>query len=157
MAMNSVWGQGRGAVVSAALMLGISTAMAGQASAPGQTGPGQTAMVSPAAGGEAIYRAHCASCHGVSGTGDGPVSEFLRIPVPDLTRIALRNNGVFPSAQVQRIIDGRQRVRGHGSTEMPVWGDTLGPTLVGPDAAVTQRRIEELVAHLERLQRKLAE
>lgn len=150
--MTSVLEQGRGAVVAAALLLGISAAIAGQTSAPVQT-----ETVSPAAGGEAIYRVHCASCHGVSGTGDGPVSELLRIPVPDLTRIALRNNGVFPSAQVHGIIDGRQRVRGHGSTEMPVWGDTLGPTLVGPDAAVTQRRIEELVAYLERLQRKLAE
>ncbi len=144
--------RGRAALGSAAVLLGLSTAMAGQAAAPGQAG-----VVSSAAGGEATYRAHCASCHGVSGTGDGPVSEFLRISVPDLTRIALRNNGVFPSAEVQRIIDGRQRVRGHGSTEMPVWGDTLGPTLAGPDAAVTRRRIEELVAYLELLQRKLAD
>lgn len=150
--MNRAIRQGRAVVVAAALALGVSTTMAGQTPAAGQP-----ATVSPAARGEAVYRVHCASCHGVSGTGDGPVSEDLRIPVPDLTRIALRNNGVFPSAQVERVIDGRQRVRGHGSTEMPVWGDTLGPTLVGPDAAVTRRRIEELVAYLERLQRRLAE
>ena len=152
MAMTRAMGRMWAAGVSAALVLGGPMARSGPAAAAVQAG-----MTSPVAAGEAIYRTHCASCHGISGTGDGPVSEFLRIPVADLTRIALRNNGVFPSVQVQRIIDGRQRVRGHGSTEMPVWGDTLGPTLVGPDAAATQRRIEDLVAYLERLQRKLAE
>jgi hypothetical protein len=84
------------------------------------------------------------------------VSEFLRLPVPDLTRIALRNNGVFQSAggaHHRRPPAGtRPRLHRHAGL-----GDTLGPTLAGPDAAVTRRRIEALVAYLERLQRKPAE
>ena len=38
----------------------------------------------------------CASCHGVSGKGDGPVAKSLSPPPSDLTRLSEANNGVFP-------------------------------------------------------------
>ncbi|MCR8549815.1 cytochrome c [Salipiger sp. P9] len=71
--------------------------------------------------GEAEYLNHCAACHGVSGTGDGPLAEMMTVPVPDLTQISARNDGAFPMLAMIQVIDGRTGVRGHGYP-MPVWG-----------------------------------
>ena len=71
--------------------------------------------------GPELYRAYCASCHGPEGRGDGPAASSLK-NVPDLTRIAARNGGVFPSALVQHIIAGDNQIAAHGSRQMPVWG-----------------------------------
>lgn len=32
-----------------------------------------------------LYKAYCASCHGISGAGDGPVASSLNVEVPDLS------------------------------------------------------------------------
>lgn len=69
-----------------------------------------------------IYRAHCASCHGVAGKGDGPVASALNSAMPDLSTIAQRNGGFFPVARVRKIITGDEVIIGHGSREMPIWG-----------------------------------
>jgi mono/diheme cytochrome c family protein len=65
---------------------------------------------------------YCASCHGVSGRGDGPVAPALASPPPDLTAIAARANGVFDGAEVATFVDGRKRIAAHGTSDMPVWG-----------------------------------
>ncbi|MDH4095605.1 MAG: c-type cytochrome [Betaproteobacteria bacterium] len=72
--------------------------------------------------GKREYGAVCATCHGPSGTGDGPMAGYLSGRLPDLTTLAKRNNGVFPFAHVYDTIDGTAAVKGHGSREMPVWG-----------------------------------
>jgi mono/diheme cytochrome c family protein len=72
--------------------------------------------------GDQLYMRFCASCHGESGQGDGVVAKSLSVMVPDLTRIARRQGGVFPEDQVRRIIDGRTTRPPHGSRDMPVWG-----------------------------------
>ncbi len=72
--------------------------------------------------GQYEYMNNCASCHGESGGGNGPMAEFLKDPVPDLTLLALNNDGVFPFHRAVMVIDGREGLRGHGSF-MPVWGD----------------------------------
>jgi len=69
-----------------------------------------------------MYQQLCASCHGVDGHGDGPVSSLIKIGVPDLTRIAQRDGGEFPAEDVRRTIDGRWDRRAHGARDMPVWG-----------------------------------
>src|SRR5689334_2078215 len=71
--------------------------------------------------GAELYRAYCASCHGTTGRGDGPVASSMKVEVPDLTRIAARQ-GHFPTEQVRRIIGGRTTLPPHGSRDMPVWG-----------------------------------
>ena len=38
--------------------------------------------------GAALYRQHCAACHGDSGRGDGLVGQALRTPPADLTTLA---------------------------------------------------------------------
>ena len=41
--------------------------------------------------GKEMYLKYCASCHGLTGKGDGPVSRDLKVKVPDLTLLK-RNN-----------------------------------------------------------------
>ncbi len=72
--------------------------------------------------GQALYLRHCASCHGGSGDGNGPVAEAFRRPPSDLRLIAKRHGGRFDEAYVMQIIDGRRAVAEHGTREMPVWG-----------------------------------
>lgn len=69
-----------------------------------------------------MYQTFCASCHGVGGKGDGPVAPLVKIGVPDLTRIAQRDGGEFPTEDVKRTIDGRFDRPAHGPRDMPVWG-----------------------------------
>ena len=69
------------------------------------------------------YMAKCASCHGVTGKGDGPMRSALVKAPPDLTTYARRNGGAFPTQLAWQVIDGRlEQITAHGSREMPVWG-----------------------------------
>lgn len=105
--------------------------------------------------GETLYQQLCASCHGVSGVGDGPVASSLKVKVPDLTRIAWRDGGEFPREDVKRSIDGRIERMAHGPRDMPVWGIRFYD-LSNPDRASEQARvdamIDKLVAEIERMQ-----
>ncbi len=85
----------------------------------------------PAPPGQVLYLRHCASCHGVSGKGDGPVAASLQIRPTDLTTIARRSGGRFDDAGVMRVIDGRRVVAEHGTREMPVWGAVFAEELEG--------------------------
>lgn len=93
--------------------------------------------------GPTLYRTHCASCHGVYGRGDGPVASSLKVEVPDLTRIAARHAGQFPTEQIRKIIDGRTTRPPHGPRDMPVWGDLF--RTAGDDSLQAQKRTNELV------------
>ena len=106
--------------------------------------------------GAALFQKHCASCHGAQAHGDGPSAHTLDIPVPDLTRIAARNGGEFPSEKVYRIIDGQWEIPAHGTRPMPLWGyEFFGDE--GDDEAGHReagKKIESLVAYLAALQRR---
>ena len=69
------------------------------------------------------YLNSCASCHGTTGKGDGPVVKSLIKPPTDLTRLSETNSGVFPFARVYDVIDGRFELATHGTRDMPVWGE----------------------------------
>lgn len=73
--------------------------------------------------GQQEFRLRCAACHGPAGGGDGIIGQMLKVPPPDLTRIAERNGGTFPFKKVYDIIDGRTQIAAHGTKEMPIWGD----------------------------------
>jgi hypothetical protein len=73
--------------------------------------------------GKTLYLRHCSSCHGQEAHGNGPVTRYLNVRVPDLTLIKTRNHGVYPLDEVMRAIDGRRDVRAHGDRQMPVWGE----------------------------------
>jgi mono/diheme cytochrome c family protein len=73
------------------------------------------------------FQSSCASCHGTDGKGKGPVSEQLKVPPPDLTMLAKKNNGVFPTNAVYETIDGLQTMPAHGTREMPNLGVSVQP------------------------------
>jgi mono/diheme cytochrome c family protein len=96
--------------------------------------------------GAQLYKEFCATCHGVSGHGNGPVALSLKQRVPDLTLLAKRWGGAFPAEEVHRMIDGRSMPRAHGTTEMPIWGwEFYG--YEGEDAA-RRRHVAELIDRL---------
>lgn len=108
-----------------------------------------------AEGGEKIFRTICASCHGTSARGDGPLAEHLATPPPDLTKIAARRDGAFPAELIASFIDGREDVPLHGPRQMPVWGDGLAESVDDPveREARIERAVGMLVEYLETIQR----
>lgn len=110
---------------------------------------------------EQDFRANCASCHGWSGAGDGPVADVLTVRPPDLTRIAERNGGTFPADAVYKMIDGTDMPKAHGTKQMPVWGlwfvyeaiaDSLQTGDTKPPVEKVEERIKAMVAYLESIQ-----
>jgi mono/diheme cytochrome c family protein len=106
--------------------------------------------------GAQLFRAHCSSCHGLQAHGDGPDAHTIDIPVPDLTRVASRNGGEFPSEKVYQIIDGQSEIPAHGTRPMPLWGyDFFGGE--GDDESEHRQaseKIDSLVAYLASIQRR---
>jgi mono/diheme cytochrome c family protein len=75
--------------------------------------------------GKSVYQDNCASCHGATGKGDGPMKAYLVKAPSDLTTITQRNHGTFPHQRIWEVIDGRSSAEPgpHGSREMPIWGN----------------------------------
>src|SRR5689334_20029518 len=102
--------------------------------------------------GAETFRTYCATCHGTSATGDGPLAASMRRKPANLTEIAKRNGGLFPSEMVFRVIDGRQQVRGHGGPDMPAWGDAFSRSREAGDDARVKSVIQALVTYIESIQ-----
>jgi len=101
---------------------------------------------------------NCASCHGVTGKGNGSLGEFLKRSPPDLTMLAKKNNGVLPMSRMYEVIEG-SNVPSHGSRDMPIWGrdyrikDAEYYGDVNYDAeALVRARILSLLEYINRLQ-----
>lgn len=104
-----------------------------------------------------MYEQLCASCHGPAGQGDGPVAPLIKSRVPDLTRIAYRNGGDFPTEDVRRTIDGRYERPAHGPRDMPVWGWQFYNSTATNDPAERARvdsMIDRLVGYLRSIQKE---
>ena len=106
--------------------------------------------------GKSVFTTYCASCHGESGRGNGAVAIFLRTRPADLTQIAMRNKGTFPSERVYELIDGRRVVKPHGESQMPVWGDAFAKSATESDERAIKAKIEALVRYLESIQERPA-
>ena len=104
-----------------------------------------------AAKGRVTYVRYCVSCHGPQAKGDGPLARDLRIPVPDLTTLAQRNGGKFPQDRVVQVIQAGDTVRGHGTADMPAWGDAFKKSL-GTGEATVEAAIRNLSQYLRTLQ-----
>ena len=107
------------------------------------------------AGGELEFQTSCAVCHGVDARGQGIMRKHLSQPPANLRHLAQQNSGKFPFWEVYRIIEGRGVVPGHGSRDMPIWGDRFRADAGGDGkAAQTQAagRILSLVFYLEHIQ-----
>lgn len=105
--------------ILAALIAALIPALAVGQTAQSQRTPGKPASTER---GKALFSEYCASCHGVSGRGDGPAAPALKIPPADLTSLTKRNKGQFPSLRVMQAIKAGPSVPAHGSQVMPVWG-----------------------------------
>lgn len=106
--------------------------------------------------GEALFGFYCATCHGRSATGNGPMSPSLVVAPANLTTLASRNEGVFPTERVIMRIDGRDPLVSHGSM-MPVYGDFFEGNEVFTQAetgqpVLTSQPIVDLLAYLQTLQ-----
>jgi hypothetical protein len=97
-----------------------------------------------------LFRAYCATCHGLDARGAGPVAPSLKAKVPDLTLLERNNRGQFPAARVRQIITGEDVVAAHGSREMPIWGPIFHQ--VEGDVDWGNVRLENLVKYLESIQ-----
>lgn len=104
-----------------------------------------------AAGGRFAYQTYCATCHGVTGKGDGVMANQLLIKPADLTQLAKVNDGKFPFWRTYGVIDGREEVKGHGPRAMPIWGDWF-QRAKGSELLATGR-ILELVHYLKSIQK----
>jgi mono/diheme cytochrome c family protein len=100
--------------------------------------------------GSRLFRTYCATCHGATGRGNGPLADQLRRMPPDLTQFTRRNGGTFPGERVHRIVDGRD-VPSHGDREMPVWGDIFK---LGSSSAAVKARIDAIVRYLAGIQER---
>jgi mono/diheme cytochrome c family protein len=113
----------------------------------GQTAPRDEAAVKS---GKALYTQHCVSCHGATGSGDGPAASALKVPPADLTKISQKYSG-FPTDKVMDWIDGEKFALGHGTREMPIWGKRFrrtsdtGPGMPG--------EVQSLTRYLESIQK----
>jgi mono/diheme cytochrome c family protein len=99
-----------------------------------------------------LFRAHCAPCHGSDGKGGGPVARALKDPLPDLTTISRRNGGVYPEERVSKIIAGDEVLVGHGSREMPIWGQIFHQ--IENDRDYGDVRLHNVTEYLKSLQQK---
>jgi mono/diheme cytochrome c family protein len=106
--------------------------------------------------GAQLFGTYCATCHGISGRGNGPVAEQMRKTPPDLTKYTARNGGAFPIERLRQIIDGHG-VAAHGDREMPVWGDAFRSARGGLSPEAVKARIDAIVRYLGAIQERAAE
>lgn len=133
-------------------MIGLAiaaTLLAGQSQ---QTTPPPGAHLIPSLTGKDLYRAYCASCHGLSGHGDGPMAAHLKRRPTDLTTIAAHHGGIFPKDDVRRFITGEKVTGSHGTREMPVWGPIFSQVEIDTDYGKV--RLENLVNFIQSIQGK---
>jgi len=114
-------------LLAAAGVAGVFEARAGQ--------PGK--QKTPEQQGKELWERHCTACHGPGNRGDGPATEALVKPVPDLrgkvevneqtTRLVLRGRGSMPGyettldrGQVRHVLNHMAKIHASGSTQKPV-------------------------------------
>ena len=135
------------ATLAASVVPGVAAAQT-----PAAPAPKETLDPNAAASGGTSYQRFCAVCHGPQARGNGPLAADLRTAVPDLTTIAARSGGRFPAERVRKIITNGENLRGHGSADMPAWGDAFKRT-TGLDGATPDQAIHNLTHYLWSLQR----
>ena len=130
-------------------LLGVLIATVGCSSSP----PPAAQLTALESQGRSLFVDHCALCHGEDARGEGALPGLLT-PAADLTRIAARRGGRFPTDEIARYIDGRVPVDAHRSPEMPVWGRVLSTEFADPGfrEEVTRGKISALVSYLRSIQ-----
>ncbi len=132
------------AVVAAAVVLMVAPAIPAEEEVPEDYGMTQVGM--------GLFRSYCKSCHGATAEGDGALASLLRVAPANLTRIQHDNDGTFPFADVVKRIDGREAVRGHGSSDMPIWGDAFMKAAGEGSEDGVRLKVEALAHYIRSLQ-----
>jgi len=133
--------------IALAVLAGVGLVGAGVAAAQAAEAPDPAA----AQKGRLIYTRYCGSCHGPDARGDGSLAADLKVPPADLTKLSLGNGGHFPYELVVRAIDGRQKTRGHGVPDMPVWGEVF-PKTQGTESPSVESAVGRLAHYLWSIQ-----
>ena len=109
--------------------------------------------------GKQLFLRYCASCHGTSGAGDGPVAKSLRKPPANLRLLGDKYAMPLPAPALAAFIDGRKAVRAHGTPEMPVWGERFYTTGAGNEGeSGISETLRKIIAYLNTIQdRKTAD
>jgi len=139
--------------IGRALVAGIAAAFAATALAHTLTPEPPSLAIRSLAGGD-LFEFYCATCHGRDGKGHGPVATALKVPPPDLTRLAIAYAGVFPRQRVERYVTNNDGMRApaHGTSEMPVWGSVFRS--LDPSDTRVRVRIANVVGYVESIQEK---
>jgi len=103
--------------------------------------------------GRAMYKQYCSACHGATAKGDGPAAYALKIPPANLSTLAKRHMGKFPTDYVTAVLQFGPGFTAHGSTDMPTWGP-LFEVLDKQNERAVQLRIKNLCDYLITLQEK---
>ena len=106
--------------------------------------------VPPLEEGKALYISYCSLCHGEHG--EGVMTEHLEAVPPDLTKIAARNGGEFPTDRIAAIVAGKEDVAAH--SEMPDWWETFKESEKAATETELQEKINHLVLYLKNIQEK---
>lgn len=129
-------------------------AAAGPAFAAGPEGSKKAASESNPA--YRAYRENCGACHGVFADGNGPVAQFLDPKPRNLTQLYKEFGTPLATAKLISVIDGRDMVRAHGTSEMPIWGKNLYrsiPPNPGKEA-LKRGTIQLIIEYLQTIQEK---
>jgi mono/diheme cytochrome c family protein len=106
--------------------------------------------------GKAPFDQYCASCHGPAADGTGPVATEMKVAPPDLRKLGQKYGTPLPKPKLRELVDGREMLRAHGTSDMPVWGEQLVSN-VPPTANTTffkRGTIIVILDYLETLQLK---
>lgn len=106
-----------------------------------------------ASSGKEMFNNYCAVCHGADAKGSGPAASALKSAPSDLTSLAQKNGGKYPSSHVASVLRGQASLPSHGSADMPIWGPLFSSISQGHQDQV-QQRTSNLVNYIETLQAK---
>ena len=144
-----------GLALAGLLLAGVGVGVVGHATGAAR-GPQEKTLEkkpithSDPASGQRMYKDYCAACHGATGKGDGPAAEILKAPPQDLTLMAKRNNGKFPTDHFITVLHFGTQSHPHGTSDMPIWG----PLFHSQNKDVVELRISNLRSYVESIQQK---
>jgi mono/diheme cytochrome c family protein len=145
-------------------LLSLSIALSAQTGTSPQTGSASPQATKPVikkvpapytlpSSGKDMYVAYCAACHGATGGGNGPAAPALKTSPTDLTQLAVKHGGTFPTEYVESVLEGREMVVAHGSKDMAVWGPIF-KSMGERDTIEVLQRVQNLTSYVKSLQQK---
>jgi mono/diheme cytochrome c family protein len=108
--------------------------------------------------GKELYHQHCSTCHGNDGKGSGTMydpnsaDKSRRVPPADLTVLSQQNAGKFPEDRVKEAIYNKKAIPGHGTPDMPAWGNVFYNQKSNQKGL--EARVRDLTGYIESLQVK---